>query len=335
MTTARITIISSKIVHTSSFTASDVLLYASACANRDKLGDPIDSAILRSLPSPHSASGGWTQERLVGFTPIVKRTLAFCTTPEGDKVVIAKGILSKIIDTSSGGADGAELQWEVTQGAPTRARMEAEDLELSRAGYKTIAVAVSFDEGATFSLVGILPMLDPPREDTARTISYLHKANVSVKMITGDHKNIAIETGRLIGLGTNIHSASECREDDAETRDLIWNADGFAQVLPSDKRRVVKVIRHDFGCVIGMTGDGVNDAPALSAAQVGVAVEGATDAAKNAAAIILTDPGLSPIFGAVCMSREIFRKVKSYVVYRIGERGRRDGGMMGIVVAGP
>jgi len=316
LTTAKITIVEDRVVTTEGWKKEDVLLYASAAANADKLGDPIDSAILRARASP-CKSDGWVQDRLVGFTPVVKRTLAYCTTKDGEKVLIAKGILSKIIDTSNGGEDDAEVQWKVKEPQEVCDVIADADFELSKAGYKTIAIAVSKDGGKTMSLVGVLPMLDPPREDTKKTIEFLHKANVSVKMITGDHRNIAIETGRLIDLGTDIHAADECRDDTQEVRDVIWNADGFAQVLPSDKRHVVQVLRHDFGCVIGMTGDGVNDAPALSAAQVGVAVEGATDAAKNAAAIILTDPGLSPIFGAVCMSREIFRKVKSYVVYRL------------------
>ena len=115
-------------------------------------------------------------------------------------------------------------------------------------------------------------------------------------MITGDHLNIAIETARLIGMGQNIHSGEETRIDSQEKNDLIWNADGFAQVLPRDKREVVLVLKETFKIVVGMTGDGVNDAPALSAAQCGIAVDDATDAAKNAAAIILTSPGLSAIY---------------------------------------
>lgn len=115
-------------------------------------------------------------------------------------------------------------------------------------------------------------------------------------MITGDHQNIAIETARLIGMGQNIRSGEETRVQSAERDDLIWNADGFAQVLPRDKREVVLVLKETFKIVVGMTGDGVNDAPALSAAQCGIAVDDATDAAKNAAAIILTSPGLSAIY---------------------------------------
>jgi H+-transporting ATPase len=115
-------------------------------------------------------------------------------------------------------------------------------------------------------------------------------------MITGDHLNIAKETARLIGLGQNIHAGAETREAGDRKNQLIWEADGFAQVLPKDKREVVIVLREHFKIVVGMTGDGVNDAPALSAAQCGIAVDDATDAAKNAAAIILTSPGLSAIY---------------------------------------
>lgn len=186
---------------------------------------------------------------------------------------------------------------------------------LLQAGYKTLGVAVKFND-EPFRFVGILPMLDPPRHDTAQTIRNLVAAGIKVKMITGDHLNIAKETARLIGMGENIHAGEETRVESKERNDLIWNADGFAQVLPRDKREVVLVLKEEFKIVVGMTGDGVNDAPALSAAQCGIAVDDATDAAKNAAAIILTSPGLSAIYSAVVESRRIFRKLKSYVTYR-------------------
>lgn len=313
LTTAIIQIMPDSIVVAKPFEKSDVLTYAAAAANKDKLSDPIDSAILRASPPPE----GWTQERCVGFSPVTKRTLAFVKTSEGKTIVIAKGILSKILDTSAGGKDDGELQWKVTNDDAFCEKIKEEDTALSRSGYKTIAIARSEDGGKTFALVGVLPMLDPPRDDTKKTIDFLHRANVSIKMITGDHQNIAIETAKLIGLGTDIRQGAEVRSEDESVKELILHADGFAQVLPSDKRAVVSSIRHDQGFVVGMTGDGVNDAPALSAAQVGIAVEGATDAAKSAAAIILTDPGLSPIFGAIVSSREIFRKVKTYVIYRV------------------
>eukprot|EP00349_Pseudokeronopsis_sp_Brazil_P003000 CAMPEP_0202970224 /NCGR_PEP_ID=MMETSP1396-20130829/16212_1 /ASSEMBLY_ACC=CAM_ASM_000872 /TAXON_ID= /ORGANISM="Pseudokeronopsis sp., Strain Brazil" /LENGTH=458 /DNA_ID=CAMNT_0049698599 /DNA_START=114 /DNA_END=1490 /DNA_ORIENTATION=+ len=135
-------------------------------------------------------------------------------------------------------------------------------------------------------------------------------------MITGDHLNIAKETARLIGMGVNIHPGEATRAGTQDTYELIKAANGFAQVLPKDKREVVLVLRNIYQQVCGMTGDGVNDAPALSAAQCGIAVDDATDAAKNAAAIILTSPGLSAIYSAVVESRRIFRKLKAYVTYR-------------------
>lgn len=161
-------------------------------------------------------------------------------------------------------------------------------------------------------------MLDPPRHDTPATIESLNHANINVKMITGDHANVGKETARLIGMGTNIYPGETMRDAPAEQKNkMIFDADGFAAVLPSDKREIVMTLRNHYGLVTGMTGDGVNDAPALSAAQVGIAVEGATDAANNAADLILTEPGLSPIYGAVLESRRIFSRIKSYVIYRV------------------
>jgi H+-transporting ATPase len=169
----------------------------------------------------------------------------------------------------------------------------------------------------TWKFVGLIPISDPPREDTAQTIRNIRDKNIYVKMITGDHLNIAKEIGRQIDLGQNILPSSELKSEYEETKkENILFADGFAQVYPQDKTEVVSILQSQ-GMVVGMTGDGVNDAPALAKAQIGIAVEGATDAAKSAADIVLTNPGLSPINTAVEISRRIFKRLKSYVVYRI------------------
>merc|ERR1719379_3162650 len=159
-------------------------------------------------------------------------------------------------------------------------------------------------------------MIDPPREDTKPTIYNIQNAGVSVKMITGDHLNIAVETSRLIGLGTGVLPATDLWPASATRDEVVMQADGFAQVLPKDKRECVLILQNK-GLVVGMTGDGVNDAPALAQAQVGIAVDGATEAARSASDIILTSPGLSAIFDAVAQSRMIFARLRAYVLYRM------------------
>eukprot|EP00562_Extubocellulus_spinifer_P025858 CAMPEP_0178678966 /NCGR_PEP_ID=MMETSP0698-20121128/37233_1 /TAXON_ID=265572 /ORGANISM="Extubocellulus spinifer, Strain CCMP396" /LENGTH=968 /DNA_ID=CAMNT_0020323311 /DNA_START=41 /DNA_END=2947 /DNA_ORIENTATION=+ len=331
LTTAKMSIIPDSVFVADDFERCDVLLFASLCSNPDKKDDPIDRAVLQAFEADEAGKEKlqdmeYKQESVIGFNPEVKRTVGFVSDKNGKTWTIAKGLPAKVLDTTAGGVDSGEIQWKCQEARDKSfiAMLDQKGVELSKAGYKTIAIAV-FEGDAreidapVFRFVGLLPMIDPPRDDTAKTINSLHHANISVKMITGDHTNVAKETARLIGLGTDIHPGEQIRStvNQEQKKDMIWRADGFAAVLPSDKREVVMTLRNEYGVVTGMTGDGVNDAPALSAAQVGIAVEGATDAAKNAADLILTEPGLGPIYGAVLESRRIFARVKSYVVYRI------------------
>lgn len=257
----------------------------------------------------------YSKVRLVGFNPIYKRVVAEFTHPTVGNITIAKGLPAKVLNTADGGEDDAADQWKVEDYDKLYPEVSEIDMNFSKAGYKTLGIAVKINDGP-FKFVGILPMLDPPRHDTSQTVDNLQNAGINVKMITGDHLNIAKETARLIGMGTNIHPGEATRDSSETGHELILKSDGFAQVLPRDKREVVLVLKNIYDRVTGMTGDGVNDAPALSAAQCGIAVDDATDAAKNAAAIILTSPGLSAIYAAVVESRRIFRKLKAYVIYR-------------------
>mmetsp|Transcript_48500 Transcript_48500/g.103174 ORF Transcript_48500/g.103174 Transcript_48500/m.103174 type:complete len:674 (+) Transcript_48500:33-2054(+) len=326
LTTANMSIIEEKIYSGDGFTNDDVLMYAVLCSNADKKDDPIDKAILTAFETSSASSDGWTQTEIIGFNPSVKRVVSFVTDASGAVKTVAKGLPAKIIDTAAGAPDDHELQWKVDtiNDKAFVDHVHSVDNDLSSSGYKTIAIAVcegnarELGDAAVWKFAGLLPMLDPPRHDTPATIESLHHANISVKMITGDHANVGKETARLIGLGTNIHPGETMRNAPSEEKDqIIYDADGFASVLPSDKREIVMVLRNHYGLVTGMTGDGVNDAAALSAANVGIAVEGATDAAKNAADLILTKSGLSPIYGAVLESRRIFSRIKAYVVYRV------------------
>jgi H+-transporting ATPase len=224
---------------------------------------------------------------------------------------IAKGLTSKVLCT---GDDGGDC-WEVLGYEEIKEEIQEQDVQFSKLGYKTLGIAMA-EGDHPMNFVAIVPMLDPPREDTMLTIYRIRQANIGVKMITGDHLNIAIETSRLIGLGTGILPASDLWPASHERDEIIASADGFAQVLPKDKREVILTLQKR-GLIVGMTGDGVNDAPALAQAQIGIAVDGATEAARSAADIILTTPGLSAIFDAVVESRTIFARLRAYVLYRM------------------
>ena len=295
----------------------DALLYACLASNPANKEDPIDKAV---LGSGYEHFGGDEAEQLmaryrktkfVGFNPTVKRTVVYCEHEERGKLKISKGLVDKVLFT---GEDGGDC-WECLDAEALKEELKEVDVRFSSQGYKTVGLAVSQDEGP-MQFVAIIPMLDPPRQDTKVTIFRIRAAGINVKMITGDHLNIAVETSRLIGLGTGILPASDLWPASATRDETIMTADGFAQVLPKDKREVILVLQNR-GLVVGMTGDGVNDAPALAQAQIGIAVDGATEAARSAADIILTSPGLSAIFDAVVESRKIFARLRSYVLYRI------------------
>jgi H+-transporting ATPase len=180
------------------------------------------------------------------------------------------------------------------------------------------------DNGDTWRFLGILPMFDPPREDSAETIKQAGEHGIQVKMVTGDNTAIAKEIAGQLGLSADIHPAGEFfdtsknRAIESQQASRIEASDGFAQVFPEHKYMIVKALQSR-GHIVGMTGDGVNDAPALKQADTGVAVSGATDAARAASDLVLTAPGLSVIVGAVEEARKIFERMNSYAIYRITE----------------
>lgn len=320
LTTAKMTINPDMVWCNENQTPKDVALFAMLASSRDKKEDAVDRTVVKYFDKLFGSNAlamtaDYTKIGGMGFNPIYKRVTVDLTHPKLGKLKIAKGLATKVVDTSDGGVDDAEEQWKCRDHEKIMAQVKVEDKRLSSSGYKTLGVAVKIGE-KPWEFCGILPMMDPPRADSAETVRKLGTAGIKVKMITGDHLNIAIETSRQIGMGKRIFPGSDVRQGSMASKQNILEADGFAQVLPSDKREVVEVLKRHHGLVVGMTGDGVNDAPALSAAQCGVAVDDATDAAKNAAAIILMSPGLSAIYYGVVESRRIFRKLKSYVVYR-------------------
>merc|ERR1719171_1906980 len=256
------------------------------------------------------------------FDPIIKRTQG--TVKDTSKKInggasfkTSKGapqVLLKLVE-GDGGIDAA-----------TKKAIEKDVTELGKRGIRAIAVAKTDEEGV-WRMMGLLTFLDPPRPDTKETVRLSRENGVAVKMITGDHLLIALETSRVLDMGGIIQSAEGLPLLDKETKakpenlgrdygDKFLAADGFAQTYPEHKYLIVEGLR-ELGYRVGMTGDGVNDSPALKRADVGIAVFGATDAAKAAADIVLTEPGLSTIVEGILISRRIWCRVRSFLTYRI------------------
>jgi H+-transporting ATPase len=324
-----------------SFSKEDVFEFAAICANRDnKKTDHIDGAILKKWDTMKGGDDEGKQylddhwkvdnKKKVGFHNVAKRTCHYVTRKGAAEMMISKGMTAKVLrcDDADEPAAGCEHPQWVCEGFDRLADEVARvNDELATDGFKTIAVAVQKDLSRnSVEFAGIVPMMDPPRHDTALTIQEIRKAGIEVKMITGDQLNIAKTTAREIGLGDEIYAAHclrEASEDNPEgykteddKRELILKAEGFAQVKPEDKRACVEN-EMAVGWIVGMTGDGPNDGPALSAANIGIAVADAMDVAKDAADIQLQKDGLSAIFTAVVESRKIFRRLKAYVTFRI------------------
>ncbi len=286
------------------YTKQDVVLYA-ALASREEDNDPIDLAILRAVDGFNL--GGlirrFKQVHFTPFDPVIKRTEAEITN--GENFRVAKGAPQVILDICD---------------VPEEVRKKATETvdELAGDGYRALGVARTRD--GRWEFVGIIPLFDPPRDDAPKAIKQVRRLGVNVKMVTGDHIAIARHIAKILGLGTRIVSMSELMKAkrDSEVEKLVEEADGFSEVFPEHKFRIVDALQRR-GHLVAMTGDGVNDAPALKKANCGIAVSGATDAARAAADVVLLQPGLSVIAHAIQEARRIFQRMESYVIYRITE----------------
>lgn len=282
---------------------------AAALASKIEDRDAIDTAVIGALRD-QSVLAGWKQTGFVPFDPVTKRTAATVTDHVGATFMVTKGAPQVIVELARPAADVAQKAKDAVDA-------------LAAKGSRALGVARSADGGATWSLLGILPMFDPPRDDSRATIEMAKGKGVRIKMITGDDTAIAIETARQLGMGTRIVAAADAFPKDLDPNnvppavvDAIEKADGFARVFPEHKYAIVKALQAR-GHIVAMTGDGVNDAPALKQADCGTAVAGATDAARGAAALILTAPGLSVINSAIDEARRIFGRITSYTLYRV------------------
>ena len=286
--------------------AEQVILNA-ALASRADNNDTIDLAVLGGLKNDQALKG-YKITHFQPFDPVHKRTEATVTGPDGKAFKVTKGAPQVILALS---ANAAEVKPAVDKAVN----------EFATRGFRSLGVARAEGNGK-WQLLGVLPLFDPPRDDAKATIATAEHMGVKVKMVTGDALAIARETAKTLGMGTNILDARSLGDEKQQTTTAvakaIEKADGFAQVFPEHKFHIVDDLQK-CGHIVGMTGDGVNDAPALKKADCGIAVSSATDAARAAAAIVLTTPGLSVIIDAIKESRRIFQRMNSYAIYRIAE----------------
>jgi H+-transporting ATPase len=289
--------------------SADEAIVAAALATAEASPDALDVAVMQAVHD-RAELKPFRQLAFVPFDPVHKRTEATVQQGALQSFKVSKGMPEVIFELC-----------KLDPAAMAKARSTVVDL--GSRGYRTLAVARTAPGTDNWSLLAILPMSDPPRDDSKATIADVESKGIRVKMVTGDDTAVAREMARQLGMGDNIITAGDFFPPNfnpdaisASMAEKIDMADGFARVYPEHKYAIVKALQSR-GHLVAMTGDGVNDAPALKQADCGTAVSGATDAARSAAALILTTPGLTVIANAIDEARRIFARITSYTLYRI------------------
>jgi len=285
----------------------DQVILCAALASRAEDKDTIDLAVIGGVKNKQALQD-YHVAHFQPFDPVHKRTEATVKGADNKEFKVTKGAPQVILQLAANAG-------QVTPDVEKAIR------EFAARGFRSLGVARA-DQDGQWQFLGVLPLFDPPRDDAQATIATALQMGVKVKMVTGDQLAIAQETAKKLGMGTGILDAASLgnvkNQETSQVAEAIEKADGFAQVFPEHKFHIVEVLQQR-GHIVGMTGDGVNDAPALKKADCGIAVSGATDAARAAASIVLLTPGLSVIIDAIKESRKIFQRMTSYSIYRIAE----------------
>ena len=274
-----------------------------AALSCDQTGsEPIDAACLQ-LASTRNMDA--QQVAFSPFDPATKCTEACIAFLDGVQLLLVKGAPRTVLTRCSqlSNKDRTDILERVNQ--------------LSVRGLRSILLAGKRDSSTTLEPLGLLGLADPPREDASQLIGRLQALQIRCLMLTGDDIAIAREVAEKVGIGNTIVRASKLRElSHTEQLSIIEKADGFAEVLPEDKHRIVSLLQEN-GHSVGMTGDGVNDAPALRQAELGCAVEGASDIARSSASAVLTTPGLIGLVRAVTESRRAYQRMLTWVINKV------------------
>jgi H+-transporting ATPase len=292
------------VIEINSYTKDDVVLFG-ALASQKANQDPIDMAFLAAAQEKNLSLNDYTQKEFMPFDPTNRRTEA-ALEKNGHELRVFKGAVAVLAPMS--GINEKEL-----------ADLETKIESFASKGYRIIAVAVSHQE-AKMQLAGLVALYDQPRPDSAKIIAKLRALGISVKMLTGDSLPIAKQVAEEVHLGNKITRAPEIKEtankDAIVAAEIVEKSDGFAEIYPEGKYQIVKALQSERH-VVGMTGDGINDAPALKQAEVGIAVSNATDVAKGAASVVLTSPGLANILSLVMSGRMIYQRILTWIFNKI------------------
>ncbi|CAA6676934.1 MULTISPECIES: plasma-membrane proton-efflux P-type ATPase [unclassified Lentimonas] len=289
--------------------SEDELILAGALASEVGSEDAMDKAVSGGLKETKDFDS-YKVTKFIPFDPVGKRSEGHATDAQGKALQFTKGAPQVIVEI-------CKLDTE------TEAKANKTVADLAAVGMRALGIAKSEDDGKTWSFLGILSLLDPPRDDSKATIEEAKTHGLSVKMVTGDDVAIGSQISGQLGMGTHLIAAADMFTKDMDMDRLsdtvgacVEKADGFGRVFPEHKYGIVKALQ-ERNHVVAMTGDGVNDAPALKQADCGIAVSGATDAARAAAALILTAPGLSTVIDAIEESRRIFERILNYIMFRV------------------
>lgn len=288
----------------SEYKKNEVILFA-ALASKEASKDLIDNAIIEYSKSIQSDLSGY---KIISFTPFRP------STKKTDAIVEYKNKQFKVVKGAP------QIIISVCNYSNEKIKLDINDklIELSRKGYRVIAVAMSENENfSDFKFIGLLTLADPLRLDSKSIIEEIKKLGIKVKILTGDNIEIAKEIASQVSIGNNIIKMSDLENiSEPEKNKIIENCDGFAEIYPEDKYKIVKLLQST-GHIVGMTGDGVNDSPALKQAEVGIAVSSSADIAKISASMVLTQPGLSEIADAIKTSRQIFQRMLTWVINKV------------------
>ena len=301
-----------KVIHYGKFTEKELFLFAVLSSKKENK-DPIEKPIFQYFEENFSEIeiANYKQDKFIPFDPKRKRTEALISSDKEGEFTVIKGAPQIVFSLCRQGDDVKNFQQDVQK--------------FAEKGYRALAVAVKKKDWKEFHCVGLISLFDPPREDSKALIGKLKKFGIKIKMLTGDNQAIAKQIAEKLKIGSNILDVVKFRKSkegenatSGKATKLIDGADGFSQVMPEDKYIIVEDLQKD-NHIVAMTGDGVNDAPALQKADIGMAVSGATDAARAAADLVLLKPGLGVIVYAIKISRQTFSRMKSYAIFRIAE----------------